>query len=343
MSHIPLASLTTPPLAAAIGLEDVLQLGPLLVVGVLYARRVRTLALEGHPVPGWRQGCFYGGFVTIGAALTSLGKDSQELLTAHMVEHLLLGDVAALLIVLGLTGPLIAPILRIGLFDRLRVLANPQVALPLWAVNLYTWHLPVFYQAALRHPGVHALEHAMFLGFGINMWMCLFGPLPMPVWFGNLGKFLYIVAVRLIGTVLGNIFLWSGTVFYPYYTHGDAVWHISPLADQNLAGGVMMVEESIFTLGLLCWLFLRFAREGEERQDLLDFASAHDFELTDERAARAVAAGRGAELRQRLEDRSAAGDSGQNRQLSAVGDRSLQTLQETDVLAADVHVDETPQ
>jgi putative membrane protein len=348
VSHISFASLLTPPLAVATGLEDVLQLGPLLVVGVLYARRVRTLALEGHPVPGWRQGCFYGGFVTIGAALTSLGKDSQELLTAHMVEHLLLGDVAALLIVLGLTGPLIAPILLadppIGaLFDRLRVLAYPQVALPLWAVNLYAWHLPVFYQAALRHPGVHALEHAMFLGFGINMWMCLFGPLPMPAWFGNLAKFLYIVAVRLIGTVLGNIFLWSGTVFYPYYTHGDAVWHISPLADQNLAGGVMMVEESIFTLGLLCWLFLRFAREGEERQDLLDFAGAHDLELTDERAARAVAAGRGAELRQRLEDRSAAGDSGQNRQLSAVGDRGLQTLQETDVLAADVHVDEAPQ
>ena len=133
----------------------------------------------------------------------------------HMVEHLLLGDIASLLIVLGLTGPLIAPILRIRLFDRLRVLSHPLIAFPLWAIDLYVWHLPVLYQAALRHSGVHALEHAMFLGFGINMWMCLFGPLPMPSWFGNLGKLCYIVAVRLTGTVLGNIFLWSGTVFYP--------------------------------------------------------------------------------------------------------------------------------
>ena len=226
-----------PVLAADTSLLIVLQLGPLLILGALYAHRVRTLALSDRPVPGWRQACFYGGFVTIGAALTSLGKDSQELLTAHMVEHLLLGDIAALLIVLGLTGPLIAPILRIGFFNRLRVLAHPFVAFPLWAVNLYVWHLPVLYQAALRHSGVHALEHAMFLGFGINMWMCLFGPLPMPEWFGNLGKLLYIVAVRLTGSLLGNIFLWSGTVFYPYYTHGDAVWHISPLADQNIAGG----------------------------------------------------------------------------------------------------------
>ena len=281
----------------------ILQLGPLLILGALYAHRVRTLALADRPVPGWRQACFYGGFVTIGAALTSLGKDSQELLTAHMVEHLLLGDIAALLIVLGLTGPLIAPVLRIPFFNRLRVLAHPLVAFPLWAVNLYAWHLPVLYQAALRHSGVHALEHAMFLGLGINMWMCLFGPLPMPEWFGNLGKLLYIVAVRLTGSLLGNIFLWSGTVFYPYYTHGDAVWHISPIADQNIAGAVMMIEESILTLGLLCWLFLRAARESEERQDLLDFAGAHGLQLTDARVTRAVAAGRGPELRRRMERR----------------------------------------
>jgi cytochrome c oxidase assembly factor CtaG len=223
-----------------------------------------------------------------------------------MVEHLLMGDLAALLIVLGLTGPLLAPVLRIGFFDRLRVLAHPLVALPLWAINLYVWHLPVFYQAALRHPGVHALEHAMFIAFGVNMWMCLFGPLPMPRWFGNLAKLGYIVAVRLVGTVLGNLFLWSGTVFYPFYLHGDASHHISPLADQNVAGAIMMVEESILTLCLLCWLFLRAAREGEERQQLLDYARLHGVELSEARAARAVAAGRGAELRRRLEARTGA-------------------------------------
>jgi cytochrome c oxidase assembly factor CtaG len=220
-----------------------------------------------------------------------------------MIEHLLLGDIAALLIVLGLTGPLIAPILKIRLFDRLRVLAHPAIAFPLWALDMYVWHLPALYQAALRNSGIHALEHAMFLGFGINMWMCLFGPLPMPSWFGNLGRLMYIVTVRLTGTVLGNIFLWSGTVFYPFYLHGDSVFHISPLADQNVAGAIMMVEESLLTLGLFCWLFLRAAKEGEERQDLLDWAHANGLELSERRAARAVAAGRGADLRRRLESR----------------------------------------
>ncbi len=297
-----------PPLAVSTAIEAALQLGPLALFGLLYARRVRTLAGEGRPVPGWRQACFYGGFVTIALALTSLGGESQQLLLAHMVEHLLLGDVAALLIVLGLTGPLIAPILRIGFFDKLRILAHPLIAFPLWAIDLYLWHLPVLYQAALHHTGVHALQHAMFLGFGINMWMCLFGPLPMPSWFGNLGKLVYIVAVRLTGAVLGNIFLWSGTVFYPFYIHGDAIHHISPLADQNIAGAVMMIEESLLTIGLFCWLFLRTARESEERQQLLDFADAHGLELSDARAARAVSAGRGAELRNRLETRAGAAE-----------------------------------
>jgi len=291
------------PLAVSTDISAGFQLGPLAVLGLLYARRVRTLAMAGHPVRGWRQACFYSGFVVIGAALTSLGGASQELLYAHMIEHLLLGDVAALLIVLGLTGPLLAPVLRIRAFDRLRALSHPAIAFPLWALDLYIWHVPALYQAALRHSGVHALEHAMFLGLGINMWMCLFGPLPTPSWFGNLGKLFYIVAVRLAGTILGNVFLWSGTVFYPFYLHGDASFHIAPITDQNLAGAIMMVEESILTLGLFCWLFLRAAREGEERQDLLDFARERGLELTDARAARAVAAGRGAELRGRLEGR----------------------------------------
>ncbi|HWX98229.1 MAG TPA: cytochrome c oxidase assembly protein [Solirubrobacteraceae bacterium] len=298
----------SPPIASFSYVSVALQIVPLALLALLYARRVRTLAAGDHGVPGWRQACFYSGIVLIGTALTALDTASDELLYAHMVEHLLLGDLAALLIVLGLTAPLLAPVLRIGVFDRLRRLSHPAIAFPLWAADLYIWHLPVFYEAALRHPTVHALEHLMFIGFGINMWMCLFGPLPMPAWFGNAGKLLYIVAVRLTGSVLGNVFVWSGTVFYPFYRHGDAIHHVSALADQSIAGAIMMVEESILTLCLFCWLFLRTAREGEERQDLLDFARARGLELSEARAARAVAAGRGADLRRRLERRAGAAE-----------------------------------
>jgi len=225
---------------------------------------------------------------------------ADELLVAHMAEHLLIGDCAALLIVLGFTGPLLAPLLRIKWIGWLRVFTHPLVAVCCWAINFYLWHLPVLYQAALRHDWLHAIEHVTFLGFGISVWMALLGPLPKPQWFGNGARLVYIIAVRLIGTVLANAMIFSGTVWYPYYHAGDAHWHISSMADQISAAGVMMVEESLLTIGLFCWLFLKVAREVEERQLLLDYAAAQGVELDERRAARAVAAGRGGELRERL-------------------------------------------
>jgi len=288
-----------------------LQLLPAAVAAIAYAQRVRTLAREGRPVPAARQVAFYSGLgVILFALLSPIGRVSDDLLAVHMVEHLLLGDIGSLLLVLGLTAPLIAPLLRIKAIDRLRVIANPLVAFPLWVIDLYVWHLPVLYQAALRHQGIHALQHACFIAFGMNMWMCLFGPLPMPAWFGNLQKLAYILAVRLAGAILGNVFAWSGTAFYPIYAKGEAYWHVSPVVDQNLAGAIMMVEGSILTICLFAWLFLKTARENEERQDLLDFAHVRGVELTDERAARAVAAGRAGDLRRRIEARAASGPDG---------------------------------
>lgn len=269
-----------------------------------YATRARTLSRRGRPVPVVRQVCFYGGLATILLALlTPIGRLADDLLSVHMVEHLLMGDIGALLLVIGLTGPMLAPILRLPGIGRLRVIANPLIALPLWLIDLYCWHLPFAYQAALENSTVHGIEHTCFIFFGANMWMCLFGPLPMPRWFGNLGKLFYIVAVRLGGTILANIFLWSGTLFYPFYSAPTSAWHVNAVTDQRMAGGIMMVEESILTICLFAWLFMRAAREWEQRDELLDFARDNGLELTPERAGRAVAAGRGEELRRRLEDR----------------------------------------
>jgi putative membrane protein len=278
-----------------------LQLLPATIAGVLYALRAHALRGTPRAVPAIRQASFYGGLVLIVATLTLTGSLSGELFAAHMAEHLLIADLGALLLVLGLTGPLLAPVLRIRLFDRLRILAHPLVAFPLWAIDLYLWHLPALHEAAVRHEGVHALQHMGFVVFGANMWMALLGPLPKPAWFGNLARLVYVIAVRLTGAVLANVFVFGGRVFYDVYAAGERAHGISPGADQNAAGAIMMIEGSLLTLGLFAWLFLRSAREGEERQELLDLAAARGVELSDARAARAVAAGRGAELRRRIE------------------------------------------
>jgi cytochrome c oxidase assembly factor CtaG len=281
--------------------------GPVLLAlsyWALYDHRCRTLAHEERPVPGWRRACFAAGLVAFVIALVPpLGPLSQQLLVAHMAEHLLIGDISSLLVVLGLTGPLLVPLLRIRVIGRLRVMTHPVVAIVCWAVNFYAWHWPAAYQLALRHQGIHAIEHATFFIFGACVWMALLGPLPKPSWFGNSAKLVYIIAVRLVGTVLANILIFGGTVFYPYYRHGDALWHISPLADQVYAGALMMFEESILTICLFAWLFMKVAAETEERQALLDYAGTHGIALSEQRAGRAVSAGRSEELWERLRAR----------------------------------------
>ena len=274
-----------------------LQLAPTLLVGVLYALRVRALRRRGSAVRRWRPWSFGVGLALVVFALASpldeLGE--EQFFFAHMLQHVILGDLAPLLIVAGLTGPILRPVLALPAIDRLRVLAHPLVALPIWALNLYVWHVPALYEAALHHSSVHALQHVLFAASGGLMWAAVLETLPGPEWFGTGAKLGYIAVVRALETVLGNVFLWSGTVFYDPYVHEVDRWGISPLQDQGLAGTVMMVEGSLVTLGALAWLFLRLAKEGELRQELLERG------LDPRAVRRAVRYGRGEELERREE------------------------------------------
>jgi cytochrome c oxidase assembly factor CtaG len=248
---------------------DPLQIVPTLVAAAVYARRVLTLRDRGTPVPGWRIALFASGILMLLVAFVSpVHALGERMFSFHMLQHVLLGDLAPLALLGGLTGPILRPALR--WLYRFRFLANPLVALPVWAVNLYAWHLPFLYDAALRHDLVHALEHLCFFTGGLIMWLPVVETLPAPEWFGTGAKLGYIAVVRVVETILGNVFFWSGSVFYTVYAHQNRLWGISALEDQGLAGGVMMIEGSIVTLVALAWLFLRMASEGELRQQLLE-------------------------------------------------------------------------
>ncbi|CAN5335994.1 cytochrome c oxidase assembly protein [soil metagenome] len=249
---------------------DPLQVVPTLLLAVLYARRVQTLRGRGTHVPAWRIAVFATGILILLAALVSpVHALGEQLFTFHMTQHVLLGDLAPLALLAGLTGPVLRPAL--AFLYRLRFLANPLVALPLWALNLYLWHLPFLYEGAVRHEAVHALEHLCFFTAGAIMWLPVLETLPAPEWFGTGAKLGYIAVVRAVETVLGNVFFWSGSVFYVgVYEHQERLWGLSTLEDQGIAGAVMMIEGSIVTLVALAWLFLRMASEGELRQQLLE-------------------------------------------------------------------------
>ena len=249
-----------------------LQLVPVVVIACAYAMRARTLARRGQPVPGWRLGLFALGIglllLAVVSPIAEVGE--TELFSVHMVQHLLLGDLAPLCLLAGLTGPLLRPLLALPGVMRLRVLANPLVAFPIWSANLTLWHLPVFYEAALGSSLVHALEHIAFFSAGIVLWLPVLETLPAPEWFGTGAKLGYIVGVRLVATIVGNVFIWGGSPYYDTYRTGDDYLGLSPGADQSLAGSLMMLEGSIVTIVAMAWLFLRMAQEGEMRQELIE-------------------------------------------------------------------------
>jgi cytochrome c oxidase assembly factor CtaG len=248
------------------------QLLPVALAGLLYARRARTLAARGRPVPPLKLASFGAGLATLVAALVtpidSIGE--ERLFSVHMFQHLLIGDVAPLLLALGLSGPLLRPLLAPKPLQRLRVLTHPFVALPLWAANLALWHVPRLYVAALEHSAVHALQHACFLAGGLLLWSTLLGLLPGPRWYGVGARLLSLGFVWVVGVALSNLFLWSDHAYYAPYVTDPRTWRLSPVADQRAGGGVMLVEMMLVGACVFVVLGLRWLEEAERRQQRLD-------------------------------------------------------------------------
>ena len=200
--------------------------------------------------------------------LDALGE--ERLFWIHMTQHVLIGDIAPFLVVLGLSGPLVRPLLALRGVYALRFLTNPAVALPLWAADLALWHLPPLYDAALAHAAVHAAQHSLFFACGAIAWSVVFDLLPSPRWFTTGRRASFLVAMWFVSLGLSSAFLWSGHPFYAPYAHAPRTWGFSPLADQRLGGGVMLLEGSFIMLGVLIWLGLRWFAEAEAKQRLLE-------------------------------------------------------------------------
>jgi cytochrome c oxidase assembly factor CtaG len=255
---------------------DPLQLAPIVIAGALYGRRAATLARRGRPVPALRLISFAAGLLALALALVSpidtIGE--ERLFSVHMAQHLLIGDLAPLLVALGLSRQLVRPALAVSWLGRARALTHPLVALPLWAADLLVWHIPSLYDAALRNDVVHALEHVCFFSGGLLLWTTLIGLLPGPRWFGRGARLLALAFVWSVGGALANVFLWSDRAFYPPYVHAARTWGLTPLADQRAGGGVMLLEMMLVGVVVFVLTGLDWLADAERRQALLDARAA---------------------------------------------------------------------
>jgi len=251
---------------------DAGPLAAMAVGAVVYVRRFRTARAEaGGRGAGPVQALAFGGTaVALLAALVSpidrLGED--YLFSAHMLQHVLLGDIAPLLLLLSLSRVIMRPATRrlTGLERRLGPLATPPAFIALWLAFVYLWHIPAMYDAARGHPATHALEHACFFTAGVAVWWPLIQPVPMRRRMTGMQPLLYIFAAKVGLAALGLYLTWSTSVAYDYYQHVPRIWGLSAIEDQNAGGALMLVEQSLVLVTVMVVLFVRMLAHSEEEE-----------------------------------------------------------------------------
>ena len=260
----------------------------LLTAAVLYVRAVRILAGRGYRVPRLQQVWWWIGISlqTI-ALLGPPDTESDQLLSWHMGQHLLLADIAVPFLLAGIRTPVLVfllprPVLvplahRYTLRRIFRFLRQPLVAIPAYLVILYTWHFSFAFEGALRNPLVHALQHISFVFAGVLVWWCAIEPQRRRLR-GELWKIPYIFASRMVSMFLGVAFVVSRhPLYHDYYGNRPRAHGISPLADTQVAGGLMMSLDIVIIGGALIFFFWRASQDADRAEEA-------------ERAARAASA-----------------------------------------------------
>jgi cytochrome c oxidase assembly factor CtaG len=154
-------------------------------------------------------------------------------------------------------------------------LASPPVAILVWLGTMYLWHVPALYDAATENAPLHALEHLSFFAAGIALWWPLVQPVPMRRALTGLQPLGYIAAAKGGLAALGLLLAWSSTAYYPWYEDAPRIWGLSAVEDQNVAGVIMMVEQSLTLVLVMVWVFVRILTRSEQeelRRERLDDA-----------------------------------------------------------------------
>jgi cytochrome c oxidase assembly factor CtaG len=248
----------------------------LIVVEALYVRAVRILRRRGVRVPYLQIALWHLGLgLQAVAFLSPLSSLADDLLTAHMAEHLLMADLGAPLLLAGVRNPvlmfflprsLLVPLARRRrLRAAFRWLRQPLVAIPLYVVVLYGWHLSFAFEGAVRNDLVHVAQHVSFVAIGVLVWWSAIEPKRRRLR-GELWKIGHILSVRMLGMFLGMSFVF---IRHPVYTgvYGSGQRRgMSTMADQQLAGAIMVALDIAIMIFALAFFFWHAAEQHDRDQ-----------------------------------------------------------------------------
>jgi putative membrane protein len=258
----------------------------LLAASYVYARMYRRAASRSGAVGAGHWAPYAAGIAALAVALLSPIDAIGDgwLLSAHMLQHVLLSDVAPALIVLGLRSPVLPlglarPALRTvapgGRWGRaLALLTSPWVAIPLWAVATWVWAIPAMFDFAAQHAFVHALEHATLFYTGLALWWLIVDPLPRARLRPNGQRLALLGFTRMASAAICVPLTWMTSVQYPLYASAPRSFGLSALADQQLAGASMcFIEFLVFGIAFAA-VFISMLGRDESRVAVAEQAAA---------------------------------------------------------------------
>lgn len=217
------------------------------------------MAVRNRETQRWRTAAFAAGCLfLLATAVTPLDALTYHLLSAHLLQNVVLAEWSPALLVLGVPPALAAPL---GARRPIRVITRPPVALALWLTTYFLWHLPALYDTALEHYELLHLEHVCYVAAGTLLWWPVFQDEPHRL--SSAARALYLFVAFILASPIGLLLALLPEPVYDWYANGSGLWGLSPHADQQIAGVTMSVEQAIVFFGVFAFFFFRFLAEEE--------------------------------------------------------------------------------
>jgi putative membrane protein len=238
----------------------------LAALAALYLWRARSATSE-NLLSGWRKLSFFSSLLVIFGSLNGPIHDLSDtyLFSAHMVQHLLLTMLMPPLMILGVPGWMLRPLLRNRVISAIaRRVTKPITCFVIFNLVIAVWHLPIFYNAAMDNHNIHILEHLMFMAAAVLMWWPITSQLPELPRLSYPGQMLYCFLMILPMSIVAIYISMADQVLYPAYSAAPRVTSLSPLEDQLLGGLIMWVPGGVIFMIIMTVVFFRWAARGED-------------------------------------------------------------------------------
>jgi putative membrane protein len=210
---------------------------------------------------------FFSGLFVMFASLNGPVHDLSDdyLFSAHMIQHLLLTLAMPPLLLAGVPGWMLRPLLtRRGVAPVARFLTRAPIAFVIFNLVIAVWHLPPFYNAAMANHNLHILEHLMFMAAAVLMWWPLLSQLPEFPRLAYPGQMLYSFLMSIPMSIVAIYIAMSDHVLYPAYSAAPRILPISPLEDQLLGALIMWIPGGIIFYIIMTVVFFKWNARGED-------------------------------------------------------------------------------